>query len=210
MDGGREDVLRGLGYLTVDRAAAAAVQQALRGWVTVQPGELGTPGAPAPLPGVAVPAAYLAVQQYGQRLAYALHGFEAREIAENRELWWHLSVDSIVNLIPGPWGVGAGVVAGYLAIWMNMDGTWENGVDRGLVFDRADAAAEALAQLPPDRSADVVTVARQARAAFDRTARALGLPRPPTSPEVDYLEPVLDGMAGLAAERLGKLARVPR
>ena len=75
---------------------------------------------------------------------------------------------------PGPVGVGAGVAEGYLKIWGGYDGTWDNGVDRGLDFDRVDAAAAAAAQLSTDRAAEVAAVRRQAEAAFDRTAACPG------------------------------------
>ncbi|HEY0401163.1 MAG TPA: hypothetical protein VGD09_04040, partial [Blastococcus sp.] len=86
-------------------------------------------------------------------------------------------------------------------IVFDMDGTWENGADRGLVFDRNDAAAAALAQLPPERSADAQAVRQQAIAAFDRTATALGVRRSPASPEADYAEPLLGGLTDVEKER---------
>jgi hypothetical protein len=203
---GRGDVLRGLGYLTLDRGAAAAVGDALHGWARVQPVALAGTSPSFPLPAVAVPSAYLAVQQYGQRLAYALHGYEEKEAAENRQAGWDCTIGLVVNLVSGRPGVGAGVIEGYAAILFGADGTWDNGADRGLVFDRGDAADAALAGLPPDRAAEAVT--RQARAAYDRAAAALGLPRPPTSPESDYLEPLLGGMPGAAGEYLKNLRGV--
>jgi hypothetical protein len=204
LTGGRTDVLRGLAYLTLDRGAAAAVEQALHGWALVQPGGLDGTGPTVPLPAIAVPSAYLAVQQFGQRLAYVLNGLEARETAENRKQWWDLTVGLYTQLIPGYGGIGAGVLEGYLAIWLDMDGTWETGPDRGLVFGRGDAVTAALAQLPPDRAADTEAVVRQAAAAFDRTARALGVRRPPTSPPVDLAAPLLDGLSDLQQERTGR------
>jgi hypothetical protein len=219
LTGGRTDVLRGLGYLTLDRAAAAAVEQALHGWALVQPDGLDGTGTLAPLPAIAVPSAYLAVQQFGQRLAHELNGLEARETAENRKEWWNLTVGLYTQLIPGYLGIAAGVLEGALAIQLDMDGTWETGPDRGLVFDREDAAAAALAQLPPDRAADAGAVVGQAAAAFDRTARALGSPRPPTSPPADLAEPLLGGLMDLQRERErarggpwpdGRRVRLPR
>ena len=137
---GRADVLKGLGYLTLDRGAAEAIGQALHGWAVVQPTGLAGTGPSAPLPAIAVPSAYLAVQEFGQRHAHTLDGREARERAENREFLWEVSVGFFVSLIQGPVGVGAGVLEGYLQIWGGYDGTWDNGVDRGLDFDRDDAA----------------------------------------------------------------------
>lgn len=214
---GTADVLKGLGYLTLDRGAAAAIGQALRGWAVVQPTGLVGTSASAPLQAIAIPSAYLAVQEFGQRHAHTLDGREARETAENREFLWDVTVGFFVSLIQGPVGVGAGVAEGYLQVWGGYDGTWDNGVDRGLDFDRADAAASAAALLSPDRPVDVAAVRRQAEAAFDRTARALGETRPPTSPEVDRLEPLEGAVTDMFGEfndarnrRPGGRLRLPR
>lgn len=191
---GRTDVLKGLGYLTLDRGAAEAIGRGLHGWALVQPTGLDGTGPAQPLPVIAVPSAYLAVQEFGQRHAHTLDGREARETAENREFLWDVTVGFFVSVIQGPVGVGAGVAEGYLKIWGGYDGTWDNGVDRGLDFDGNDAVVAAVAQLSPERAGDIDAVRRQAEAAFDRTARALGETRPPTSPEVDYLEPLEDAV----------------
>jgi hypothetical protein len=217
LTGGRDELLRGLGYLTLDRGAAAAVEQALGSWALVQPRDLEGTGPLAPLPSVAIPGAYLAVQEYGQRLAYALQEFEEQERAEDRQLGWDLTAGLATNLIRGPWGVPVGVLEGYLAIWLGFDGTWQTGTDRGLVLDRRAAVDAAVAQLPPDRVAAAEAVADQARAAFDRTGRALGLIRPPTSPEVDYTQPLVGGLQDLVEGRIdldrgrvGGRLRLPR
>ena len=65
-------LLRGLGYVTLDRTAAEVVERALAQWVTVQPVPAWVSGPPPLLPAVVVPNAYLAVQDYGQRLAHVL------------------------------------------------------------------------------------------------------------------------------------------
>jgi hypothetical protein len=210
LSAGREDVLTGLGYITLDRGAAAEVERALLSWALVQPSALTGTGPLSPLPAIAVPSAYLAVQQFAQRSDYALDGLEARETAENRAQWWDMTVGLFAQLVPGYPGIAAGVLEGFAAILLDMDGTWENGVDRGLVFDRDDAAATALAPLPPGRAADAQAVSRQAVAAFDRTATALGVRQPPESPPIDLLEPVLGGLLGLGDERAGGRVRLPR
>jgi hypothetical protein len=106
------------------------------------------------------------------------------------------------------------VLEGYLAIWLGFDGTWQKGTDRGLVLDRRAAVDAAVAQLPPDRVAAAEAVADQARAAFDRTGRALGLIRPPTSPEVDYTQPLVGGLQDLVEGRIdldrGRVGGRPR
>jgi hypothetical protein len=194
------DVLRGLGYLTVDRDTAAVVERALSDWVVGRPV---TPGETAS-PLVVVPSGYLAVQEYGQRLAHALHSYEQQEEAELSQVWWDFTVGLAVNFVPGPGGIVAGIVEGYAAILVGADGTFEVGPDRGLDFDRQDAVDEVLATLPADQRDATGLVVRQSRAAFDGVAQALGSPKPSTSPETDWLEPLLDGMADVAGERMRK------
>jgi hypothetical protein len=201
---GREDAVRGLGYVTIDRNGAAAIERALYGWYRAQPSGLEGTSPMSPLPTVAVSSAYLAVQEYGQRLAHALHGFEQQDDAQNREWFWDRTF-ALLGQLPSWWGVAGGVVEGYVAIALGMDGTWENVADRGLHVDRDTAAESMVADLPPDRAGDADAVARQARAAFDRTARLLGSPRAPVSPLEDYAEPFLDGAVGVTLERLKKV-----
>jgi hypothetical protein len=201
--GGRVEVLRGLGYLTLDRGAAEAVGQALHRWALVEPGGLEGTGPLAPLPAIAIPSAYLAVQQFGQSLDHALDGREARETAENQKFLWDITIDVAANLVQGRWGGPVGALVDALAILGGFDGTWENGTYQGLVFDRDDAGAAALAQFSPDRAADAEAAAEQAAVAYDRTARAVGHPVPPTSPDVDYTAPVTGGLQSVVEERMG-------
>jgi hypothetical protein len=200
-DGTARDVARGLGHLTIDRQVAATVEQALGRWALLEPVDPPENGADGPSSVVAVSSAYVAVQEYGQRLAHALHGFEGQEAAETRQQVWKLTVGLAVSRIPGPFGIAAGLLEGYAAIWLDMDGTWDNGVDRGLSFDRADAARAALAAVSPEHQAQAHAAVVQARAAYDRATGVLGRPAPPVSPETDYLEPVQDAMTDVAGER---------
>jgi hypothetical protein len=207
--GDREDALRGLGYVTLDPAAAAALDRALDDWSRVQPTSLDGTGPLTPLPAVAVPAAFIGVREYGQRLAFALDGFEAQRDAESTETAWNWTYGLLATIAGeaarGVWGPVIDVAAGYAQIFMGADGTWENGVDRGLRFSGDDAAAEVLAALEPQDTAAAEALTRQARAAYERTTTALGTPRPPTSPESDLLAPLVDaavgGMAGRARDR---------
>ena len=217
LSGGRGDVVKGLGYVTLDRDAAALIEQALDRWALVQPRALDGSTTYSPLPAVAVPSALLAVKHWAQRSDHALDGFEARETAENREQWWDMTTGLFTLLVPGPGGIVAGVVEGEAAILAGADGTWENRVDRGPRFDRDDAAAAAVMRvLPalPRQSAHVEAVTRQAHAAFDRTAAALGERHAPKSPPPDYLEPILGGLIEYARERTdgvhGRRLRLPR
>jgi hypothetical protein len=182
------DILRGLGFLTVNPAAAAAVESSLSSWAHTQPGSGAGTNAQQPGPAVAVPSAYLAVRQYGQRLAYAMHGFEERTQATGRTMIWNATVGSFVNIFPGRGSVVGGVATTAAASLIGADGTWDNGPDRGLVFDRLDAARAAVADLSVRGAAAAGAVARQAADAFDRTLSAMRVPRPPTSPELDLIE----------------------
>jgi hypothetical protein len=141
---------------------------------------------------VAVPSAYLAAQEYGQRLAHALDTYEAQEGAEHREAAWNGSAGLVPVLVPGLGGVAAGVVVGYAAIPLGADGTWEDPPDTGLVFDAGTAVVEGLDRVDPATS--TAEVARQIRTAFERTAGALGDPAPVESPPTDWLSPLLDAV----------------
>ena len=189
---GAADALRGLGYLTLDEGAAVAVYRALAGWSRVQPGPVGAAGPLPPLPEVVVPAAFVAVEEYGQQLAYTLHGYAEKARAERRALGWNLTVGLAVNFLPGRGGVVGGILADYLAMWSGMDGTWDNGPDRGLVFARADAVATVLDGRAPDEGSALREVAGQAGGAYDRTARVLGLPEPPESPVSHWWTPLVN------------------
>lgn len=191
-DGAVGDVLRGLGYLTLDGGAAAAVERALMTWARAQPVDLSAITTCEPLAVVAVPSAYVAVREYGQRLEFALHGFEEQQAAARREFVWNVTVGLGTEFLPGPFGVVGGLVEGYVAILLGMDGTWDNGEDGGLRLEQDDAEAAAREGLPPDAQAEAESVTAWARVAFDRTAGALGDPVPPASPETDWVGPLLD------------------
>jgi hypothetical protein len=211
LSGRADDILRGLGYLTLDRDAAGAVETALLDWARVQPIALEGTGPDSSPPAVAVPAAYVAVQEYGQRLAHAIRGFQAQAAAEQAETEWNWTWGLLANLVLGRLGPLAGVAEGYGAIFAGADGTWENGIDHGLRFDREAAAGLVLAELGPDRVAAAPEAAGQASVAYDRTAEALGSPTPPTSPPTDWFEPLVDAAAdvavGTVADDGGKFLR---
>lgn len=201
---GTEHLLKGLGYVTVDRQAAAAVADALRDWSGTQPLDLARSGPAAPSPVVAVPSGYLAVREYGQRLAHALDGFELQEEAENKELFWSWTVGLALDLVShAPLktiGIAADLVNGYGPILLGMDGTFDVPVDRGLRFDAEDAVADALAALPPDLAVQAHAVRMQADASYRRTAAELGLPEPPESPETDLVGPLVEIAVGQLAD----------
>ena len=196
------DMLRGLGYLTLDESAAAAVEAGLEGWVGARVGVLG-PSDPARL--VAVPAAFIGVREYGQRLAYALHGFEQKAAAELSEQRWEVTWGLLPNLLRrmGP-GVVAGMASDYVAIALDRDGTWDNGPDNGRVFDARDAERAALTTLTDSSVAVVAAIDARSGTAFENTLDALGRPKPPTSPPTDWWEPVKDAGLGVFAGKAGE------
>ena len=200
----QEAALRGLGYVTLDRPAAAAIERSLAAWSGDQPPSLAGTSAQLPAPRAAIPAAFVAVQEYGQRLGHALDGLEEQQRAVNRESWWNWTLGGAATvaseLLRGPAGPVVGLAEGYAAIGLGADGTWDAGVDRGLRFTSKDAVDAVHAGSDPDRAAALVG---QARRAFERTAAALGDPRPPTSPDADLLAPLVDAAVGEGAGRLG-------
>jgi hypothetical protein len=212
---GGADALRGLGYLTLDEGAAVAIHRALVEWCRVLPVPVDR-GAPAPLlPAAVVPAAYAAVEEYGQRLSYALHGFRMEQDAESRARTWDLTVGLLVNFLPGRGGIAGGLVADYAAQALGLDGTWDNGPDRGLHFDRTDAVGEVVRALPVAAVAAIPAVAAQAAVGYDRTAALLGLPAAPTSPVshwwrplVNAVEPGVTDLHGLGGKTDAELRRL--
>lgn len=179
--GDRIAVLHGLGYVTLDRGAAAAIEQALSGRPHVEPTAL-----------AGVLGAYVAVQEHAQRTDHALDALEDRETAQNKQWLWDHSVHHLPELIPGGGGVVAGLVESGVAIGLDMDGTWEERADRGLVLDRSAAAAVALAAGAPQTPGDIRAVTDVATGAFDRTTAVLGERRAPRSPETDWTDAVRD------------------
>jgi hypothetical protein len=187
-------VLRGLGYLTVHDRAATAVEAALVAWAHAEYPAVPPRNDCAPVEAVAVPSAFVAVQHYGQRLEHALDGFADQEAAEDRKFWWDATAGLVTEFWPGPAGRVAGVVEGYVAIWLDLDGTWDPRHDDGATYDRADAAAAVRAALPAETRSQIEGYARQAHTAMELTARVLGDPLPPEPPEKDYLAPVLEAV----------------
>lgn len=191
---GAADALRGLGYLTLDEGAAVAVYRALAGWSRVQPGPVGAAGPLPLLPEVVVPAAYVAVEEYGQQLAYTLHGYAEKARAERRALGWKLTVGVAVNFLPARAGLIGGVLAAYAARGAGMDGRWDNGQDRGLVFARADARATVYDGRASAEGGVLRQMLGQAELGYVRTARVLGRPEPPTPPDIAWWQPGVEAL----------------
>jgi hypothetical protein len=190
-------VLRGLGYLTIDADAAAAVQAAVDATTSAVSLDLAGTDPAALARAVAIRSAFVAAREYAQRLDYAIEGYVAMADAVDREFTYDVAVrlpvypySKIVGLFPGASNsadLAEALVDG--GAWLlNADGSWELGPDEGLVFDREDAAA---AVAPLDTNADPAgaeSLARQARAAFGRTLLLLGHPEPPPKPDETLTE----------------------
>jgi hypothetical protein len=183
-------LLRGLGYVTLDRTAAGVVERALGEWVTVQPVPVWTSGPPPLLPAIVVPNAYLAVQDYGQRLAHALSELDLKQEADDRAFLWNMTLGLVADLAPGPWGVAAGLLADYVAMGLDLDGTWDSPGDHGLRFAPTLPTAEDLAGLTPEEWTVVDRMARMAQGSFDGAQQALGKTLPPVPHENPWWEPV--------------------
>jgi hypothetical protein len=193
---GTGDVLRGLSFLTLDRAAAERVQEVLTAWTERQQ------AAGMALPAVGVHAAYLAVREYGQRLPHALRAFAEQELANDRKWLWD-SATAPLQFVQGTGGRVAGLIEPFAAKLLGADGSWDAGEDEGLVFDREDAAAAAVAGARSPGQAGVAATdqaAGEARTAFDRTARVLGTMKTPTPVHHSWTETALDAAAGEAVE----------
>jgi hypothetical protein len=192
LTGASDAALRGLGYLSIEPGAAAEVQAALARWGAAR---LASPSpADVPVPALVV-GSFVAVREYGQRLAYALHGFELRDEAELRQGLWNWTVGLLLNFaLPKWYGDVGGAIEPFAAHLVGADGTWDNGRDTGLVFDAEDAAAVAEVELAGAGGGDVARVGAAAQAGFGRAGRVLGLPLPPESPEWSWLEAALDAV----------------
>jgi hypothetical protein len=202
------DVLRGLGYLTLDEEATRAIDGALHEWALLQPVALAGHSPSSPLPAVAVPAAFVATREYGQRLAYALHGFEQQQAAERRSDVWDATIGLASNFVrrAGP-GIAVGLTVDYAAILFDFDGTWDNGRDEGRFFDGTDAAAAVLAECGAGDERDLHATAAQARATYARTLEALGLPKPPESPQTDWAAPLRKAVADAGLNQVSDVAK---
>jgi hypothetical protein len=211
--------LRGLGYVSVDPGGTAVMQDALRRWASGRPVRVGALEDGVLDPVVAARGSVVAVRAYGQRLAYALHGFAERDAAVAGTTVYNWTIGLALNHLPGAYGEVAGLVSPFVAHWLHADGTWDNGRNDGLTFGADDAAAVAGVEVSPEQlSGSVTALSEQARAAFAGASDRLGLPLPPTSPEWSALEAVFDGLPipdlresllGEAAKRLRQEPTVP-
>jgi hypothetical protein len=193
LDAPQDAALRGLGYLSTDPGASSVLGEALARWARQHPATL-LPAEQVPVGAFAV-GSFVAVREYGQRLAYALHGVRMRDEAEARASNWTWAINVLTAPIGGPRigiaGSLVGMAAPFVAPLVDAYGTWDNGPDTGLVLTPRDAVAAADAQL---QRLDRIAAAAGAVAGYRRTTVALGLPLPPASPTWYWLRAVIEGL----------------
>jgi hypothetical protein len=180
-------LLRGLGHLTLDQGAAVDVGFALQDLLdrAVDGGQRWS--------AVRVTAGYLAVREYGQRLAHALEAFDLQEEAV-REAQKYEVAKQVVLAAPARPAVaaGVGIALDYVGMGLRLDGTWEQGPDEGRHLGAGDAVRSVGGVdglTPAERS-------RLARAAFSAAGDVLGHPAAPDSPEQHVLRPLVDAAVG--------------
>lgn len=176
--------LRALGYVSVDPGSASVLGAAVAGWARAHAGDIGELSLPV---GALAVGSLVAVRENGQRLLYALHGFDARDAAESAHRVWNWTAYPVLNFAMPAWTCGIGAaVEPFLAHAWKADGTWDNGRDTGLVFDRPDAEAVAEVELGSDSGQPDDALRAAASTGFVRAGRVLGAPLPPESPEWDF------------------------
>jgi hypothetical protein len=204
------DVLAGLGYVTLDREAAARVEQALSAWAQVRPEALvGTdrgaalPGAAvlgAAVLGAAVLGAYVAVQEFAQRTNHAMDALEDQAEALAKQALETYTWGLIPTVLQNRAGMVLGTLETIKAMALHLDGTWIDRPDNGLVFGRTDAAALARTVIPTEGTGGERAVLRQARAAYRRTAAVMPVREAAMSPTPDLGSLGLGAAVDLAAE----------
>ena len=182
LDDATDRALRGLGHLLADddrvRSVGAAVRAALAA------------GAAGPA-GSEVAGGYVAVEEFGQRIAYVLEHGRALSWAVDKQLLWDVSVGVLVKAASWrrPWQDGVEAVAGEVQRRVGFDGTVDIGPDTGGVFLAWDARRWAGAVFGAGASPDV---GEEAESGFARAAAVLGRPTPPAPTLLDQLDD-LDG-----------------
>jgi hypothetical protein len=138
-------------------------------------------------------AGYVAVREYGQRLAYALHGFEQRHDALEAKDGWDHGIAAPLQLVPGAVAAVGQVLEPFVAHGIGVDGTWNNGRDGRGRFAAAAAAGIAAAELSAGQRSTAVGLEAQATSAYNSTLARLGVPIPPGSPHWDAFSALLGG-----------------
>ncbi|MBN1094014.1 hypothetical protein JKP75_16500 [Blastococcus sp. TML/M2B] len=173
-------LLRGLGYLGTDRAAAGLLDRAVADAVAELAAAPREDGAD---PAGVVGAGYAAVREYGRRLTHALEGFAAQERAGQRAHGGDL-LDAVGGRVVGP-------LAALAAVGLDLDGTWDEPPDRAR-------------HIPADRAVRSAGGSLAAGAAYAQVTRLLGTPEPPESPPVDVVGLATELLPG-APGRIGQV-----
>ena len=178
LDHDADTALRGLGRLVSEAAPAERVGAAVR--AALQSGPAGSSAGH-------VAGAFVAVQDYGQRLRYALSWSRAQSRAVDAAILWTFAVRVPLTAVPGALGEVAGAVEGPVADGLDVNGDVEIGADRGIVRTADDAARFAVESVGP-------AAAGGARAGFDRAGGVLGRLAAPEETFLDRLDdlPVAD------------------
>ena len=194
------DILSGLGYVTLDRGAAAAVELALSAWAQVRPEALGGADHGAALPGAEVLGAYVAVQEFAQRTSHAMDALEDRAEALAKQALETYTWGLVPTVLQGGIGMGLGAAESVKALALHLDGTWIDRRDNGLVLHRTDAASLARTVTHTGGTVEERAVLRRAGAAYDRTAAVMPIREAPMSPKSDLGSLGLGAAADLAVE----------
>ncbi|SDE33108.1 hypothetical protein SAMN05660485_00599 [Blastococcus fimeti] len=173
-------LLRGLGYLGADPAAAAVLDRAVA--ETAVGLRRAGPGDPA----VAVIAGYTAVREYGQRLGYALDEFAAQDRAVHLQQITELLKAAASSVTP------VRVAIASLAVARDLDGTWDAGRDDGQHF-------------PVGEALRATGGAAGAAESYAQVAAVLGTPTAPVSPGTDWIGLALELVPG--GDRLQDVAQ---
>jgi hypothetical protein len=152
-------------------------------------------------PVLAAPAAFVAVREYGQRLGYALHGFEQRDRAVEDQQNWQRVVSVPLLLVKGVPGALAQTLDPYVAHWVGADGTWDDGPDTGQVLTTGSAVAVTAADLTTGQRAAVSGLEEQVATAYRTATARLGVPVPPVPPRWDGTPGLIDSGPDAGAVR---------
>ncbi|MCZ2827963.1 hypothetical protein O2W14_03820 [Modestobacter sp. VKM Ac-2986] len=178
VDDATDTVLRGLGHLLADEARVRTVGAAVGAALAAGPG--------GPAAGE-VAGGFVAVEEYGQRIAHVLAWSREHERAIDREIVWTMAVTGPTQLVRGLTGAVVGELAGAAQERLGFDGTVDVGPDTGATYAAWDARRWAGAALG-SAGGDSPEVGTAAEAGFARATELLGRPVPPDPSLLDQLD----------------------
>jgi hypothetical protein len=188
--------LRGLGVLAeLGGCAAETIEAAL---ATPRPAALGTSDGGIRLVAVSVPAAFVAVRQYGARMGHAMDQQDRKDEAEGRSFVWDWTIGIPFRLLA--FAPVAGRVAGALEVVVRgavrMDGTFENTPDTHHHYSAGEAVDSRPAPSGPRDRMGEAAAREAATLAFARTIGILGEPQVPRAPDEPLLGEVAKALVG--------------